>query len=195
MSLLYQQVFSVCNWGTRRGKSSTTLGKPTKIHHEDDVNLDLWDYESDNYTLEFTYSHQLYSIQIIDQSGNDTPGFAGSNEIRFFAQAVQANDIDKLMELVSGEIECSTTKDFGIRTGSARNILSDPKNPIHNVSSARRGKFLALGPEMRGADGSIRVWTKHTPGTVTKFPASCPLKEIVFDQEAGAFRVYEVTFR
>ena len=181
--------------GDTAQKVETTLGKPTKIHHEDDVNLDLWDYESDNYTLEFTSSHQLYSIQIIDQSGNDPPGFAGSNEIRFFAQAVQANDIDKLMELVSGEIECSTTKDFGIQTGSARNILSDPKNPISQCLQRAAREILALGPEMRGADGSIRVWTKHTPGTVTKFPASCPLKEIVFDQEAGAFRVYEVTFR
>ncbi len=181
--------------GDSAQRVETILGKPTKIHHEDDVNLDLWDYESENYTLELTSSHLLYSIQIIDQSGNDPPGFAGSDEVRFFAQTVQANDIDKLMELVSGEIECSTTKAFGIQTGSARVILSDPKSPISQCIQSAAKAILALGKDMNGVDDSIRVWTKHTPGTVTKFPASCPLKEIVFGQEAGAFRVYEVTFR
>jgi len=172
-----------------------TLGKPTKISHEDDVNLDLWDYASENYTLEFTSSHRLYSIQIIDQPGNDPPGFAGSEEVRLFAQAVQSQDVDKMMELVSGEIECSTTEAFGIQSGSARKVLSDANSPVSLCLQRAAKAIMTLGPQMKGVEDEIRMWTKHTPGTVTKFPESSPLKEVVFDQEAGAFRVYEVTFR
>jgi hypothetical protein len=181
--------------GDSASKVETTLGKPSLIRHEDDVNLDLWDYVENNYSLEFSADHKLYSIQIIDQPGNDSPGFAGSEEVRLFAQTIQANDIDKLMELVSGEIECSTTEAFGIHAGSARSILSNFKSPISLCLQRAAKAILALGPEMKGVDDSIRIWTKHTPGTVTKFPDSSPLKEVVFDQEAGAFRVYEVTFR
>ena len=176
-------------------KVEAVLGKPTETRHEDDVNLDLWDYEGQNYSLEFTADHKLYSIQIIDQPGNDSPGFAGSDQVRLFAQTVQAQNIDSLMEMASGEIECSTTEAFGIQTGSARNILSDPKSPVSICLQRAAKAILALGKDMNGVDDSLRVWTKHTPGTVTKFPATCPLKEVVFDQEAGAFRVYEVTFR
>jgi hypothetical protein len=181
--------------GDTSSKVETTLGKPVLIRHEDDVNLVLWDYVEQNYSLEFTTDHKLYSIQIVDQPSHDTPDIGGSVEVRLFAQAVEAHDIDKLVELVSDEIECSTTEAFGIQSGSARVILSYPKSPVSICLQNAAKAILALGKEMNGVDDSLRVWTKHTPGTVTKFPASCPLKEIVFDQEAGAFRVYEVTFR
>jgi hypothetical protein len=181
--------------GDSAEKVEVALGKPTKISHEDDVNVDLWDYEKNNYSLEFNADHKLYSIQIVDQSGEDSPGFAGSDEVRVFAEIVQTQNIDKLMELASGEIECSTSEAFGIQSGPARKILSDPKSSISLCLQRAAKAILALGPKMKGTDDAIRIYTKAKPGTVTKFPASCPLKEVVFDQEAGAFRVYEVTFR
>jgi hypothetical protein len=176
-------------------KAEAAIGKPTKISHEDDVNVDLWYYERNNYSLEFTPDHKLYSIQILDKFGDNPPGFAGSDEVRFFAQAVQAHDIDRLMELVSGEIECSTTEAFGIQSGSARVIIADPKSPVSLCLLRAAKAILAFGPEMKGTEDMIRIYTDADPGTVTKFPTSRPLKEVVFAQEAGAFRVYEVTFR
>jgi hypothetical protein len=182
--------------GDAAEKVEALLGKPTKVNHEDDVNVDLWDYVSENYTLEFTPSHVLFSIQIIDQPGNDPPGFAGSDEVRLFAQAVQAQDIDKVMEMASGEIECSWPGDFfNADSGPARGVFSNPKSGISVCLQRAAKAILALGPEMKGADDQIRLYTKAKPGTVTKFPAYSPLKEVVFAQEAGAFRVYEVTFR
>src|ERR1035437_2128842 len=66
-------------------KAEAAIGKPTKISHEDDVNDDLRYYERNNYSLEFTPDHKLYSIQILDKFGDNPPGFAGSDEVRFFA--------------------------------------------------------------------------------------------------------------
>lgn len=98
--------------------------------------------------------------------------------------------------MASGELECSMNGLFyGFHGGSARSILSNPKDDTVACLRRAASAVLALGPEMKDADESIRVWTQHTPGTVVKFPPSSPLKEIVFDQEAGAFRVYEITFR
>ncbi|MFZ1084116.1 MAG: hypothetical protein WAN35_04025 [Terracidiphilus sp.] len=182
--------------GDSAEKVEAVIDKPTEIRHEDDVNVDLWDYEKNNYSLEFTPDHKLYSIQIVDQSGKDSPGFAGSEEVRLFAEAVQAHDIDKLMELSSGQIECSHPNDvYSLQSGPARGVLLNPKSGISICLQRAAKEILALSPGMKGVEDQIRVYTKAEPGTVTKFPASCPLKEVVFRQEAGAFRVYEVTFR
>jgi len=177
-------------------KVEKALGKPTVIRHEDDVNLDLWDYPKSNYSVEISSDRKLYSIQIVDQEGDDTPHPAGSNEARIFAEALLARDWDRVAEMTSGEIECYMSQNYyGIQSGAGRRVLSDPKAGIsvclHRASEA----VVALGPDMKGTDDAMRWWEKHTIGSVTKLPDSSPLKEIVFDQEAGAMRVYEVTFR
>ena len=182
--------------GDSAEKVEAVLGKPTKISHEDDVNVDLWDYESNNYSLEFSPDRTLFSIQILDQNEENPPDPAGSKEVRLFAQAIHTRNIDTIMDMVSGEIECSWPKDFfSTGSGPARGVLSNPKSGISVCLRRAADAVLALGPQMKGAGDQIRIWTNHSPGTVTKFPASSPLKEIVFDQEAGAWRVYEVTFR
>lgn len=176
-------------------KALKVLGEPSKIRHEDDVNVDLWDYAKDNFSLEFTPDKKLYSIQIIDENGDGSPGFAGSREARIFAQAILDHNLDLTMEMASGEIECSTSTAFGVREDSARKVLGDPKSEISTCLLRAAKAIAAMGKEMKGMDESIRMWEKAAPGTVAKFPPSSPLKEIVFAGEAGAWRVYEVTFR
>jgi hypothetical protein len=112
-----------------------------------------------------------------------------------FAEAVRSHNIEKLIEMSSGEIICTSGKFFGIQTGAARTVLADETSEFSGCLKRAADAILALGPEMKGTSDEIRVWTEHTPGTVTKFPASSPLKEVVFVVEAGAWRVDEVTFR
>jgi hypothetical protein len=173
----------------------SVLGKPTETRHEPDDNLDLWDYKNANYSLEFTADHKLYSIQIVDEAFEVPDTFAGNVEVRAFAEAIRTRNIDKLMQMSSGEIECSQGQAFGIQVGPARAIFSDERSDISACLKLAADAILALGPAMRGAEDEMRMWTKHNPGTVTKFPVGSPLKEVVFVQETGAWRVYEVTFR
>ena len=181
--------------GDSTSKTESVLGKPTEIRHESDVNLDLWDYKDANYSLEFSTDHRLYSIQIADESFEAPNSFAGSVKVHSFGEAIRARDIDNLMEMSSGEIECSQGRDFGIQTGAARTILSDEDSGISVCLRRAADAILALGSDMKGAEDEMRMWTKHSPGTVTKLPASSPLKEVVFVQESREWRVYEVTFR
>ena len=181
--------------GDSAQKVEALLGKPDEIRHEDDVNVDLWDYKHHNYSLEFAPDRKLYSIQVVDQPGETPPGAAGHLDALRFARAIQAGDIETIMKMASGELECSSSDVFGIQSGSARQILSDRKSNISFCLERAAQAVISLEPEMKGADDEIRIWERHSPGAVTKFPASSPLKEIVFVQEAGAWRVYEVTFR
>jgi len=181
--------------GDSTEKVESVLGKPTEVRHEDDVNVDLWDFKNENYSLEFTPSQRLYSIQINDeQRGAESP-IGGTDHVNSFAQAVKAHNIDKMMSLASGEIECSKKEAFGIQGGNARKILDDEGSPVSACLTQAAKAILALGQEMKGTDTDIRVWEKGAAGMVVKFPKNSPLLEVVMMDEAGAPRIYEVTFR
>jgi hypothetical protein len=171
------------------------LGRPASIRHEQEEDLDLWNYERDNYTLDFTPDHRLYSIQVIEQERKGDPELAGRDEVRLFAQTIQTRNWDAVLEMASGEIECSTSEAFGIRTGPARSILTDPQSAVSRCLKHATDAILTEKPGMKGADDALRLWDSMRMGMVTKFPASSPLREVVFVDEAGALRVYEVTFR
>ncbi|HMD76056.1 MAG TPA: hypothetical protein VKG86_01645 [Terracidiphilus sp.] len=171
------------------------LGKPATISHEDDVNVDLWDYPHENYSLEFTPSHKLYSIQIEDEPGGAESPSGGTDQVHTFARATKDRDMNTILSLASGEIECSQKEAFGIQGGNARKILEDEASPISVCLAKAADAIWALGPEMKGAETNIRIWEKAPPGMVIKFPENSPLREVVFVDEAGAPRIYEVTFR
>jgi hypothetical protein len=181
--------------GDSAEKVESALGKPATIRHEDDVNVDLWDYPQENYSLEFTSSHRLYSIQIEDEPGGAKSPAGGTDQVHMFARATKDRDINAILSLASGEIECSKKEAFGIQGGNARKILDDRSSPISVCLAEASEAILALGPEMKAADTDIRIWEKGPPGMVVKFPWSSPLREVVLVDEAGAPRIYEVTFR
>jgi hypothetical protein len=171
------------------------LGKPTEIRHENDMNVDLWNYDQKHYSLEFTPSHTLYSIIIDAEAKEVDPAWSGAAEVYAFAKAIKARDIDTILSLASGEIECSQTESFGIRDGRARDILADSTSPISVCLAQAADAILALGPEMKAANTDIRIWERRPPGMVVKFPKNSPLLELVLVDEAGSPRIYEVTFR
>lgn len=190
-------------FGLRLGDGSDkvleVLGKPTEIRHEDDVDVDLWDYKNANYSVEMTKDRRLYSIQIVDEEYPMPKSLAGKEDARTFAKAIRAGEVDRVVEMSSGEIECKAAELSDVRTGAARTVLSDRDSAVSVCLRRAADAVLSLGPEMNGVEDEIRVWpeAKNHPssGLVSKFPSSSPLKEIVFVLESGGWRVYEVTFR
>jgi hypothetical protein len=181
--------------GDSAEKVEMVLGKPTKISHEDDVNVVLWNYVRTNYSLEFTASHKLYSIHIDEGPEDMKSEVGGTSEVYAFAKAVKAHEIDRELSLGSGEIVCTKKEFFGIQGGQARKILGDRMSAVAMCLAQAADAILLLGPEMNSTDTDIRVWEKGPPGMVVKFPKSSPLREVVLMDEAGAPRIYEVTFR
>jgi hypothetical protein len=181
--------------GDASSKVEAVLGKPTEIWHEKNVDLDLWNYSGSNYSLEFTRTHKLYSIQVNEGPQGADPKVGGTSEVYAFAQAVKARDINREMELASGEIECTRQQAFGIQGGLARKILNDRTSTVSICLTQAAGAILSLGPEMKSTDTNIRVWEKGPPGIVVKFPQNSPLREVVLIDEADSPRIYEVTFR
>lgn len=176
-------------------KVESVLGKPSQVRHEDEVNLDLWDYTGENFSLEFTADHKLYSIQINDEEKGAKQTLEGVDEVYQFAKALETNDLDELLFFSSGEIECSKQEAFGIQGGQGRKILGDSTSKVSVCLKEAATAILAIGPKMKGAETNVRVYEKGPPAMVVKFPARLPLREVVLVHEAGFLRVYEVTFR
>jgi hypothetical protein len=181
--------------GDPANKVEARVGKPTNLRHEDDANLELWDYTQKNYSLEFTPSHRLYSIQVDEGPKDAEPVPGGTFEVYKFARDVKDHDIDRVMSLASGEIECSKKEAFGIESGPARKILEDDSSPVSVCLMEAADIILRFGPEMKATSTDLRIWEKGPPGMVVKFPKDSPLREVVLVDEAGSPRIYEVTFR
>ncbi len=171
------------------------LGKPLEIRHEADENIDLWDYTLANYSLEFTPDHKLYSIQVVEEQPRQPPGFVGSPDVRKYALAIQAADVDTLMQMSSGSLVCKHSSEFSF-SRAARSDLADRTSKLMGCLTRAAEAIVSLGPKMSGADDQLRL--ALGPGgafCVTKLPGTSPLKEVVFAWEVDAWRVYEVTFR
>jgi hypothetical protein len=181
--------------GDSAKKAEAVLGKPSEIRHENDANVDLWDYKNSNYSLEFTPSHKLSSIQVDEGPVGREPAVGGTSEVYAFAKAVKMHDVDAMMYLASGEIECSKRNAFGIQGGKARKILDDRRSAVSLCLAQAADAILTLGPQLKSTDTDIRIWEKAPSGIVVKFPQSSPLREVVLMDEAGSPRIYEVTFR
>lgn len=182
--------------GDDSSKVQSLLGKPSEVRREEDVNVDLWDYKQNNYSLEFTPDHKLYSIQIVDEVKSDPKEQAGAKEAYRFAMAIKNGDVNSLMLMSSGELEC-TRDDWpvGFKTNSARAEFENSQSRLFTCLKAAAKAILQLGPDVKGADNQIRLYSKGYVGTVTIFPDTSPLKEVVFTWEDDRWRVYEVTFR
>ncbi len=170
------------------------LGEPTKIRHEDDINVDLWDYGASNYSLEFMPDHKLYSIQVNEDRPRKAGSFVGSPEVRKYALAIQAGDIDTVVRMSSGDLICTNTSEFGF-TGAARTDLADSGGALAGCLKKAAVAIVSLGEGMKGADDQLRIAERGGPFCVTKFAADFPLKEVVFTWEVNDWRVYEVTLR
>jgi len=170
------------------------LGEPPKIRHEDDVNVDLWDYPSDNYSLELTPEHKLYSIQINEDRPAKQGSFAGSQTARMYALAIQTADVDTVVRMSSGSLICTNRSEMSF-TRAARTDLADSHGELAGCLKKAAAAIVSLGANMTGADDQFRIAERGGPFCVTKFPASSPLKEVVYTWEVNDWRVYEVTFR
>ncbi len=185
-------------FGLTLGQDATAiesiLGKPTEIRHEDDVNIDLWDYKSANYSLEFTPDHKLYSIQVVEGQLEKPSRFVGSAEVRSYGLAIQAADVDTMIQMSSGSLLCTNGSELSF-TRAARTDLADRGGKLMACLKKAAETIVSLGSGMQGADDQFRITQTGRAFCVTKFAAASPVKEVVFAWEVGAWRVYEVTFR
>jgi hypothetical protein len=172
------------------------LGEPEKKSHEADVNVDLWDWPSRNYSVEMNPDGTLFSIQIVDPLGS-SQGVPSIHDVESFIAGVHALERGQeqpLLDQLSGDVSCYDGRDSTLHTGPVRELLSDKGNPLVRCLSQAAVAIRSTATSS-GASFDLRMYEKAPPAMVAKFPKTCKLREIVFRWEVGAWRVYEVTMR
>jgi hypothetical protein len=172
------------------------LGKPTSIRHEDDVNVDLWDWPERNYSIEMSAKGTICSFQIVDPLTSPT-GLGGLAEVKELRDAMSHADslgsVNKMMRLLSGDVICTSEHENSFGADSARSVLQDKHSPLRNCLNSAAEALATVDLDKASVD--IRLYTKGPSGTVVKLPTNCAVQEIVFDWEARGWRIYEITFR
>ena len=120
--------------------------------------------------------------------------FAHSPVVRKYALAIEAGDIDTVVRMSSGFLICADKSELGF-TRAARTDLSDADGALATCLRKAAAAVVALGENVAGADDQLRFVDHGGIFCVTKFPASSPLKEVVFTWEVDDWRVFEVTLR
>ncbi|MDR3736537.1 MAG: hypothetical protein P4L10_13505 [Acidobacteriaceae bacterium] len=173
------------------------VGKPSAIRHEDDVNVDLWDYMPSTFSLEVSPDKKLYSIQVVDAK-IEPKDLTGADLLLSFAKAVAAGDVDRIMVMSSGDLRCGDPDSmWNFGTERARHMLGNAQSGMRQCLQYAASIVQNLGLVLKGAEINIRVYDndKSWPGCVIKFPESSPLKEVAFHWEANEWRIYDVVLR
>ena len=180
--------------GSTESEVLKSLGPPkSKSKYMDDgTEYTRLDYADRNYSLELNHKGLVVSIRIF--------GFGG------FPKEVPplptAESLKKILAKQDPEaLEAMLTPDFEFYRGdniisyngpSETEIRSNPK--IKEAIYGPRGLNGALSSKDAQEDPQIRL-SESGVFHVIKFPKSAVLKEIVFAQFAGSWRIYEVSFK
>ncbi|SNS22504.1 hypothetical protein SAMN05421770_10162 [Granulicella rosea] len=174
------------------------LGKPSSVKHEDDVNVDLWDWPEKNYSLEMTPAGKVYSFQIADPLSpfpvKIPDGIALVKEFVLAArQRPRSKGVEEMMSSLSGDAFCSSKQWTGFSENAARTALKEINSPVSLCLTRMVAALEHVNFDHAWQD--IRIYEDKAPSTiVVKFPVGCSLREVVLNWEVGAWRVYEITF-
>lgn len=183
--------------GDHRDSMLARLGTASRVSHENDVDVDLYEYSGRNYSLEVDSRGRVSSIQIFGTEGfQDHPGVAMSSPDSLLA-ALQAGG-HATLEALAPDAEVywgGTTTSF--EHGALQDLQGD-STPIAKallVGPQSVRSVLAVDSVRQHADRALRVWEKRAPGMVWKFHEPAPIAEIVFVIDAGRWRVWEIRYR
>jgi len=182
--------------GDDKTKVRQVLGTPDKIEAEADYPVDLYEYRDRNYSVEINRQGKLTSIQIAGYDGFAKQPDSAIPDISTLKKLVVANDIDGLLGQLAGDLEIYKGDQTYSFAGSARSELSNRNSRIWKLLFAdEQSVRAAFTSEPFNPDQQIRLYEKGPPGSVAKFPNSKVIEEIVYEFEAGTWRIWEIKLR
>jgi hypothetical protein len=190
--------------GIKLGDTEKTLedrlGRPGKKTREEGEELFLLEYSGRNYTFEIDTKGRISSIRIVNDCPHQSPGKAlapeGSPLVEELLKALATHNVDLLMQVLAPDLEIYKSGDAYAFTRGARAELEKGDTAFSRLLFSPNGSVLAaLKDEGPRADEQIRLYQKHQPAHVIKFPDSKIIAEIVYDFQGGRWKVYEIRFR
>ncbi len=181
--------------GLRLGATAADVrrvfGQPTTIEQLADPPVEVWRYKDRNYSFELDKQKGLTSIQLFAFDG-----FAPAKPPVWSAVRAKllATDVDTLMSAFSADAEIYKDDDLYGIDDSMRKVFSNP------TSEFRTGLALVVAglrsPEQgEPVEANMRISESGPPQHVVKFGPDSPVQEIVFLDQAGESRIWEVKLK
>jgi hypothetical protein len=173
------------------------LGRPSRVSHENDVNVDLYEYAGRNYSIEVDSNSRVSSIQVFGTEGIPDWSLGTMPVLDGLWEALEIGG-RTAMEALASDAEIyrhDSTVSFrhgalaDLQTGStsfAQALLRGPQ-------SVRA--IIADSSVRHRAEGAIRVWLGRPPGWVWRFAAPTPISQLVFVRKGDHWRLWEVQYR
>ena len=188
--------------GLRLGDGSDAvrdaLGKASNVSRNEEWNLDFWEYDGRNYSVELNDQGQLSSIQIFGFEGFPEEPDLTVDPLVSFRDAVVGGDLDTLMIALMPDVEIYRDGAIIRYEGRAREALSDAESPVRAALLEAPGsvrEFLAEPDVMESAESVMRMFELGGVGFVYQWPAPAPIEEIVFMVHAGRWAAWEIRYR
>jgi hypothetical protein len=182
--------------GDDKNKVVAAVGVPSTVEHETDTPVDLWKYIGRNYSFEIDKGGKLSSIRIVSENGSAEKQPSAFPNVESFRKSVISRDVDALMSLLAGDLEIYQKDQTYTFSKAARSDLQDADSKVTRLLLGEKNSVrFAFVNEKFEPDTQLRVYTKAPPGSVVKFEHSAVVREIVYETEAGAWRIWEIDIR
>lgn len=183
--------------GDRRRRIDELVGPPSKTEREKQWPADLLSYHGRNYSFETDTLGRLSSIEIFGYEGfRERPDSSAMNPLPALERALAERGVDSLILALAPDFELYHGGNVLRYTVAARDELADSASALTTLlygpgSSLR----AALAEEKTAPDVALRVSEKAPLGLVYKFAKSRTVEEVVFQWQAGRWKVWEVRLR
>lgn len=184
--------------GDSRDSLIARVGRPARITHEDDVNVDLFSYDGRNYSFEVDSNGRVSSIQIMGIDGFPDTVVGAAPSIEGLVTALKG-DWSEALDALSPSVEVYPGRKAVVSfEHSARRDLTDTTSALRRLLVGGPRSFVRImgDPSVRAkGESSVRVWEHGGVGLVWKFPRPIPITEVVMKYEMGRWVLWEVTYR
>ena len=209
--------------GDVKKKVLERLGQPGQVRPVKTRKKELWEWGESNVSLQIADGGGLVSIKINGFRGFPEAPFSQSeNAFQGFKAAVRAEDREKILSLVMPDLEViyggrevlKIGEVFKVKSALRKEIFSNESKIMSSLLRGPRSLKAVFRDEKPEANMDMRLYIRQPdkdkkadkPGNrgppgkggvdaVYKFPASKILSEIVFTEQAGKWRVWDVKFR
>ena len=183
--------------GDDKSQVLQVLGKPSKVKRDAELKLELWSYKHRNYSVEVTDEGKMSSIQIFGFEGfeEETPEAKTFPRFGELEQCVLGKDVDCLILVLAPDFEVYKDRKTITFSTAARRELSNPDSPLARLLLGDHDSLRAVfvDEKLKG-EPELRLTMGGPMRHVLKFYNSKIISEVVYNWQAGEWRVWEVRF-
>jgi len=178
--------------GDSRARVNEVLGPPSQVRHLRNSRMEFLQYTNRNYSVELDSLGNLWSIRILGYDGFPNAPSDSLPNLETILPALQSGDPDIILEALAPDVELIVGDSVFTFAGSPLEVVEDPNSRLSQLLYSGKTCLASLDETLiQSAKLDSLSIQNNRLVPMFKFPASSPVKDIVFDVHAGKWRIWE----